>query len=62
MQSTGIVPNQPGDRMRDAEVVLNQRQERADPNELLPERQRREEQRDEERRPPHLVKPLQRVS
>ena len=48
----GDRPEQPRDRMRDVEVVLDRRQQRADPDELRAERQRREEQRGEERAPP----------
>ena len=52
-------PEQAGDGVRDVEVVLDRRQQRADADELRPQRERRQKQRDQERRPPQA--PLERL-
>ena len=52
MQSTGIVTEQAGDRVRDAEVVLDRRDQRPDADDLGPQREPREEQSREEAVPP----------
>jgi hypothetical protein len=49
----GDRPEQAGDRVRRAEIVLDRRDERADPDELRPQCERGEEERCEKCSPPH---------